>query len=132
MSTQEIIIFENNDIKVTNLRAVFGTKTYAIANITSVEAKRQNESSCLPVGLILAGILGIMIGFGNLGNDMWWMMIPGAAICVAGFNMARAQKPTYVVQISSASGEIKAYVSQDKSYIDKIVEALNTAIIQKR
>ena len=49
MSTEpESIIFENGGIKVTNLRAVINAKTYAMSNVTSVEANSQRPIRLCP------------------------------------------------------------------------------------
>ena len=45
--------------------------------------------------------------------------------------MARAEKPTYTVQIGSASGESNILESQDVDHITRIVKAMNDAIVRR-
>jgi hypothetical protein len=48
-----------------------------------------------------------------------------------GILIGRTNKPEYVVQFGSSSGEIKAYSSKSEDEIKQIVAAINDAIIQK-
>lgn len=126
----ESLIYEKNDIKITNLRAVFGSKTYSIANITSVETQRIEPSGCLVIGLILVGIAFLLIGLVDFTED-WQFIIFGAMLLGLGFLVIKSQKPSFSVALTTASGEIKAYTSTEWESIKEIVEALNNAMIQK-
>lgn len=127
---EEIPIYNQGNIKITNLRAVFGDKTYSMSNITSVEkSKAPDSSGCFVLGLILGGILAVMFSFAD--GISWGALLLGVAAVGFGVFVARATKPEYVVQFGSASGEVKAYKSANQDEIKQIVEAINQAIIQK-
>jgi hypothetical protein len=50
---------------------------------------------------------------------------------VGGITLMVRAKPTYVVRIGSASGEANALASKDRDHIQKIVDAMNEAIIKR-
>jgi len=122
----EQIIFEEGNVKITNLRAIIGSKTYAMSNVTSVGLGRQNPSRFFPVTLIVVG--GLYALFGQNG---WSSLVGGGLIVVWGFLVLRSAKPTFIVKIGSASGEMKALSSQDKAHMRRIVDAVNEAIVRR-
>lgn len=133
---EEITIYQDQTIHITNLRAVIDGKTYPIANITSVGTLQQNPNGILPMVLIFGGIAALLISVPTLLNARTWdnnypaltfgilMLIPGIAIL-------RNSKPTYILQLATAAGEVKAMQSTDRDHIAKLTEALNQAIIQR-
>lgn len=64
----------------------------------------------------------VMIGSGILG-----LIILGITVRVAG-----AVKTKYSALISTSSGEIKAYTSDDEVFMKNIVESINQAMAQNR
>jgi hypothetical protein len=129
--TEEKVIYERGNIKVTNLRAIFGDKTYAISNITSVTKKEKtNLSAFLPVAIIVVGIAFISLAFFE---DVinWATIIFGVFMVVGGYFVALLLKTEYFVQIGSASGETQAYTSKNIAEIAEIVQAINQAMIQQ-
>ena len=125
---EENTLYENNDVKITNLRAVFGSKTYAVNSITSVDTKTESSPGCAPAALLIFGLFMALFGYTG---DSSILMIAGILVAVVGGVVVFGTKPTYIVRIASASGEVKAYTSQNKADIDSMVAALNNAIIQK-
>lgn len=128
--SEEIVIHEDAEVKITNLRAVLGGKTYSIANITSVGAKEESPSGCVPAGLIIFGLFLLFIGMSDLRSNLGYL-ITGVVLSGLGFLAARSAKPDFILQIATAAGEVKALSSKDKAYIQKITDALNDAIIKK-
>jgi hypothetical protein len=128
--SEETTIYEKDNIKITNLRAVFAEKTYSVSNITSVETKKINPSGCLPAGLICFGLVLFVYGASdlkqNIGSIVFGLLLFGLV-----FIIVKTTKPSYAVSLTTAAGEVKAYSSLDQATIKQIVEALNTAIIQK-
>lgn len=128
--SEEVTIYEQNGIKITNLRAVFGEKTYSVANITSVEAKTIQPSTGLAFTIFVIGLLLFFAGVADLKENLG-LIIWALGCFVIFFFMNRSAKPTYSVSLTTASGEVKAYESPDQQIIKTIVQSLNTAIIQK-
>jgi hypothetical protein len=139
--SEEITIYEHENIKVTNLRAVFGETTYAISNITAV---KKNEVPA-PIGCatlaVAGGALVLLYQVGQFFQNSKYSATAGGfsgtwfllALILLGLGIytIRTEKPSYNVHISTASGEIKAFTSKDKGQIETIVNALNDAIIKK-
>jgi len=118
----EASYYQDGTVSITNARAVLGGKTYAMANITSVSmatipANRKPGIVIAIIGLLIAGVT-------NGG-------IIGLLILAAGIVLAVIVKPSYVVRIGSASGEADGLVSPNIEYIQKIVNAVNEAIIKR-
>jgi len=130
MSTPETTYYQEGGITVTNARAVLGAKTYAMANITSVSMgeKPANRAPGIVVALIGLAIAGCSA---TAGSDATGGIVFGIIVLGVGIAIAAAVKTQYVVKIGSASGESNALVAKDKEYIQKIVNAVNEAIIKR-
>ena len=128
---EEKVIYEQGNIRITNLRAIFGDKTYAISNITSVTKKEKtNLSAFLPVAIIVVGIA--FISFAFFVDAINWAAISfGVFMVVGGYFVAMLLKTEYFVQIGSASGEEQAYKSKSIAKVTDIVRAINQAMIQQ-
>lgn len=137
--SEETTIYDQNGIKITNLRAVFGEKTYSVANITSVEARTVPPSTGCAFTILIGGILATIVGIAqafpksqSFGTRPDFTFLIFGIIAIGSFILInRTAKPTYAVNLTTASGEVKAYESNDQQTIKTIVESLNTAIIQK-
>lgn len=129
--SEEVTIYETEDIKITNLRAMFGDKTYSVANITSVEKKEIRANGCFPLALMGIGALMAYSAFRPEAGDGGFVNIAlGAILFFAGLGIA-TKKPSFSVSLTTAGGEVKAFESPDESKIKAIVSALNDAIIKK-
>ena len=130
MSTPETTYYQDGGITVTNARAVLGAKTYAMANITSVSMGEipANRAPGVVVALIGLAIAGCSASAGSDGTSG---IVIGVIVLGIGIAIAAAVKIQYVVKIGSASGESNALVAKDKEYIQKIVNAVNEAIIKR-
>jgi hypothetical protein len=125
----EKVYYSDGEITVTNTRAIMGGKTYAMANVTSVSlGQTQQESSC---GYALL-FLGILLAFGLLRSDTSFVGLIGILVVICGLFMLIQKSSEYVVRIGSASGETDALKNKDPQYIQKIVDAVNQAIIERR
>jgi hypothetical protein len=78
--TDEKAIYEQGTIKITNLRAVFGDKTYAMSNITSVEkGTKADNSGCVVAAMVLIGILMVVFSFSD---GIQWGTLTGGLLLV--------------------------------------------------
>ena len=120
----EKAFFNQDGISVSNTRIVIGGQTFALNNITSVRTLVEQPSRKGPIILGIVGILSMMTGEGALimlglaliaGAVFWWM----------------STKTEYYVALTTAAGESKALSNKDEQYVDKIVQALNDAIIER-
>jgi hypothetical protein len=152
MSTEEAVFHQDEEVLITNTRAVLRQDTYSMANITSVRA-RVKPANPLP-GIVIAAVgllptaccgcstLGIlpMVGSGELEDIGAGLMTGGASLAGAifgllivagGVALAVAAKPSHIVVIGTAGGEKDALSSKDSDYVTRVVRALNEAIVHR-
>ncbi|RWU04878.1 DUF6232 family protein [Pedobacter chitinilyticus] len=123
MQTQEETLFyKDHNVTVTQSRYVTNSKTYAMRNISSVHVFEIVKNHTLPVVLIIVGAIMLITDGGK---------VIGGIIALIGFLVIIFNKNQYAVRISTNSGEANSIVSRDKIYIQKIVDALNDAIIHR-
>jgi hypothetical protein len=125
---EETVFLRQGDITISNVRAIIGNKTYAMANITSVSlhkipAKRKPG--------ILWAIIGFFVMIGGFAGGSPGVGVLGLIILALGVWVAYSKKDFYTVHIGSSSGEADALKSKDGEYIKSIVTAINEAIIKR-
>jgi hypothetical protein len=126
----EVNYYQDGTVTITNARAVLGSKTYSMANITSV-AMGEKPANVTP-GIVVAVIgLAIAACSAAAGSNASGGIIFGVLVLVGGIALAVMAKSSYIVRIGSAGGETDGLVSNDKEYIQKIVNAVNEAIIKR-
>ena len=121
-SKEEITFYQDLNVTVTPSRYVTNSKTYAMRNISSVHTFEIVKSKTLPVILILVGLLFALINEAK---------IIGFILLAIGFITLFLIENEFAVRISTTSGEVNSIVSKDKTYVQKIVDALNDAIIHR-
>lgn len=121
-STGETTFYKDINVIVTQSRYVTQSKTYAMRNISSVHVFEIIKSRKFPLILIVIGILLLFSGDTR---------IVGIILAVVGAVILFVTKNEYAVRISTNSGEANSIISKDKIYIQKIVNALNQAIIHR-
>jgi Family of unknown function (DUF6232) len=124
---KETTILQEGLVKVTNLRTIIGTQTFPISDIASVNLTKQAKSyrSLL---VVFVGILLIAWAVIDETTQFREFFNIGIFLAVIGIVLFMVARPTYAVQIGSASGETTILSSTDKSFIQKIVMAMNNAI----
>ncbi len=117
----EKTFFEYEDVRVTNSRFMVGSQTFALGNITSVKASEQSPNRLWPVGFAVVGVICLIaqavpagIFFLAVGG-IWWFL----------------QKSNFHVLLTTAGGETTALTSKQREYIQKVVQALNDAIVAR-
>jgi len=118
----ETIFYYDNSIKVTQSRFITYSKTYTMRNISSVYIFEIIKSKTKAILLL---ILGFLLLFSK---EIFWL---GIIILILGFWWIYTIKNEYAVRISTNAGEVNSIVSKDRDYIQKIVNALNEAIIHR-
>ncbi len=136
-SITEETIYSDRGVSVTTARIMIRGTTYAVRNITSVEMISVPPIRRGPVALMVVGILGLLILGTMLSEDapvrvqdMLILAVVCAVTAGAGGWWAYMLKSDYYVVLSSASGEIRALTSKDPKYIERIIAAINEAIVR--
>lgn len=117
---QETTFFEYEGVRITNSRFIVDGQTFAMNNITSVKPMEEKPKRLLPALLIIFGILPAVNGaYGALLLSLigtgWWAM----------------QKTVYHVMLHTAGGETSALKTHQQEYLQKVVTALNNAIVHR-
>lgn len=116
----EKTFFEYEDVKVTSARFMSGSQTYAMSNVTSVKAFEEKPKR---IGGILALIIGLAVALNT--------PIVGLVIAAAAAYYLYQQKTMYHVMLATAGGEVSALKTHQREYLDKVVGALNDAIVAR-
>lgn len=116
----EKTFFEYEDVKVTNARFISGSQTYAMSNVTSVKAFEQKPKR-------LGGIVILIVGLAVAINTP----VVGLVIASAAAVYLYMQKTMYHVMLATSGGETSALKTHQREYLDKVVSALNQAIVHR-
>ncbi len=116
----EQIFFEYDDVKVTSSRFISGGQTYAMSNITSVKPYEKKPSRFMGIVVLLVGLVMAM-------NSLSFGIVVGIGAAAYLY----FQKTIYHVLLSTSAGETKALVTYQRDYLDKVIAALNDAIVAR-
>ena len=119
---EETVFFDQGEVRVTNARFIVRGQTYAMNGVTSVKQIVRHPSRSGPAILGLIGLLLIISGAGA---------IFGLMLVVLALFWGLKQKADWIVVLSSASGETQALTSQDRPYIEGVINALNESIVHR-
>jgi hypothetical protein len=109
----EQIFFEQGKIKITSTRAIFDDHTYVLSAVTSVRYVELKPDRKWPMFLVIFGVFCVLTT--TIIGAVWWFF----------------QKTKHVLLLSSASGEICAMVTKDKILAERVVAAINEAIVSR-
>jgi len=128
---------DGEGVRITSTRLIIpgktgdeGPSTYAMANITSVKTIKRgpNRGAGIFIAILGACFIAARVGFEM---DTEVLTIIGIILVVLGLALAILLKPTYHLQIASASGETDALESKSKESIDHVVTAISEALIKR-
>jgi predicted Zn finger-like uncharacterized protein len=135
-NSEEQVLFNSDNVTVSNSRFIVGGQTYAMNSITRVMA-----------GVIKGDILGywwiifsmsvcgiFAIAFSIMADGSGWWIALGLFLLLVGWTGLNEGIPQdkYTVLISISGGELKQIlVNEDAVYINNIVTALNDAIVSR-
>ena len=123
----ETTLLQEGPVKITNLRAIIGTLTYPMSQIKAVNVTRRGRSR-KPLLLAIPGILFIAWSLIDQTDQFFGFFIIGIELIIIGIVLVLMAKPTYAVQIGSGSGDNSILRSTDKTFIQRIADAMNKAI----
>ena len=125
----EITILKEGNVKITNVRAVIGTKSYAISNMTSVRMDVNEPKMFLPVFFTVnMGICSVLIGISNM-EAYAQCLQTGLYASITGILLFLISRKTkYSVHITGTAGELRILEANDKDYVERIVHSMHQAI----
>jgi hypothetical protein len=130
---KEETIYSDNAVIVTNMRVIIGGATYALRNITSVKMLFTPPRLVKPILLLIVGLIILLAAFFPINENA---PAPASAYVIAGMMILGAilwmfsAKTMFHVGLSSASGEVHALTSKNKTYIERVVLSINEAIVK--
>lgn len=132
MADNEKVYLTLNDgaILVSSTRAVMNGKTYALANVTSVYMAKISPKAGCPVLLGALGAITLFMAISAGSGSGSTLLVGVVCLVLAGIWFMRL-KPTYELKLASSSAETHALSSRDRAMIESVVDAINTAIVDR-
>lgn len=133
----EKVLYEHENVRITNLLATFGENIYSIWTIASAGRRKRLSKSWIPLIVITFAAIFTGEGWDNgIEQAMddgikWSFVILGLLLAGYGLYFNEQTKPDYVIQLRLPDGEVQAYTSQSEEETSKIMNALNQAIAGK-
>lgn len=121
--SKEKVFFQDAQVTITQSRFVSTSTTYAMRNISSVTAYHIRKSRFWQIVLILVGICCV---FADREALPW-----GVIMVLLGAIWLFFTRDTYSVRIRTNSGESDGFVSRNRQLIQKMVDAVNEAMIHR-
>ena len=118
----EKVFYQDSNVTITQSRFVSQSKTYAMRNISSVTNFQIKKSRLLQILLILVGVMCMLTESAR---------VFGIFLLALGILLLYLTKDEYSVRINSNSGEADGYISKDQQLIQKMVDAVNEAMIYR-
>jgi hypothetical protein len=117
---EEKVFYDQGNVLVSNKRVVSQCTTYTLQNTASVGAGADSPGK-------MGGILVILIGLASFTANPFF----GVPVIVIGVWYLYKRRKSYLVVLRDASGETNALRSYDWAEIERIVSALNHAIVER-
>jgi hypothetical protein len=113
------------EVVVTSDRFMVSNQTYAMSGVTSVSTWVKKPPRGFFIFLIIVGLL--------LSLALRPLELPplGLLVLLLGIVLLLVMKNKYSVWLATASGGSSALISKDKEYIERVVKALNEAIVYR-
>ena len=129
LNVTEKTILKVGMVRITNLRAIFGAKSYELSNITYASLQAQEPNLFLPVFFaIVLAVCSALVAISDLGEYSQCLQV-GLYAGIAGMLfLLISRKAKYKVQIKNPVSELVVLETDDRDYAEKVVTVLNNAI----
>jgi len=124
--------FNNNEgVSVTNARFIVEDQTYAMSGVTSVKRFVKKRSVVRMILSVLLMLLSGMSAIGIIASGELTSLIVPLIILAIGAVLWFINSKKFIVLLNTSSGESQALETKDSALVDRVVEALNEAIIER-
>ena len=127
--SEEVTILKEGNVKITNMRAIIGSKTYAMSNIYSVRMHVKEPKLFLPIFyMFIAAVCSALVALSNLEDYSHYLKIGlyiGIGILLF---FLLSTKTKYSVRVRSSVDELNILEAGDRDFVERIVDAMNEAI----
>ena len=132
----EQVFYERDGVRVTSARFQVGAQTYAMSSVNSVAFQMRPPNSGWPMFVLITGLLSLLIGIAMISMGGWHpialvFLAPGSLMAGWAFTASAKAKPTYVVALTTSSGQVQALENTDRASIESVVRALNEALVSR-
>ena len=129
--------YQNGDVSIDDDFARFGSKSYAIDKITSVDVRGQErQAGCGPVVLIIIGVFIGLAAAGMFADDTKQAIVTGLVAVVLilwGSRLQTKKRLTdYTLLLTTSSAEVQATQTTDGDEVAKMRAAIEAAMVAKR
>lgn len=124
----EHTLFEHQNVRITNQRALFEGKSIPLDSITSVTLARTPARRSVGYALLAAGCLILLGGAWQVREPL---MMGGAILTGAGLLLALLPRDRFHLLLGSSSGEGEALTSTQRTLMEGVTRALHNAILQE-
>ena len=125
----EKTILKEGTVRITNLRATFGTKTYTISNVTSAYIDVREPKLFLPVFFAVnLGICSVLVAVSDIKEYSQYLQVGLYIVISAIIFFLVSKKTKYSVQIKNPVSELTVLETYDGSYAERVVKAMYEAI----
>lgn len=121
---EETVFFNEGNVSVSNSRFIVNGQTYAMSSVTSVKKGETPPDKTMEIIFVILCVL--IIAFASAAWKIGALVVGAYLI-----NLIRNKKTIYSVVLNVSSGEMQALQSHDKAFIERIIEALNQAIVSR-
>jgi len=129
----EQCLFDESGIFISPSRFVTPSQTYAMSGVTSVRTVIARQSRVGPFLTALLGLFFVIEGIIHLQQGstpaVLGATLVGAILAAIGVLIFVRRVPSYSVMLHSASGEVEATSRKDKDLIQRVMAAVNQAIV---
>jgi hypothetical protein len=120
--TNEKVFLKDSNVTVTQSRLIVDGKTFPIRNISSVAKQTITRNRLSEILIMVIGVLCVIIE---------GIRIIGVILIIVSLVMFLFLKKKYAVRINTNAGEEDGLISENVSYVQKIVNAINDAIVYR-
>ena len=125
----EKTILKMGSVRITNLRAIFGPKSYELSNITAASVKVDEPSLFLPVFFgVMLGVSAYLVALTNMREYRLYLQVGLFLVIAAIILFIISRKTKYEVQIKNPLSEITVLETYDGNYAERVVKAVNETI----
>lgn len=127
--TIEKTILNGGTVRITNVRAIFGTKSYQLSNITSASVKVYEPSLFIPIFLAInMGVCVALVALTNLREYAVYLEVALYLVIAALIFFLISRKTKYEVKISNPISELTVIQTYNGDFAQRVVTAVNEAI----
>lgn len=135
-SSSEPLFLQEGVVIVTKSRFINADQTYLLSGVTSIRAGTIQPRYRSVIGVLLLGLLVLLNGVallhapGYRGEAVLFVLV-GAVMIGLDILHWRRLVTSYVLTLTTAAQEVQALKSRDPAFIQRVVDALNKAVVAR-